>query len=63
MRDNYLIPSVRIISRIFLIRGKKVMIDKDLAELYRVKNKVLNQSVKRNLKRFPLDFMFQLTKS
>ncbi len=43
------------------IRGKKVMLDFDLARLYRVETRVLNQSVKRNLKRFPLDFMFQLT--
>ncbi len=43
------------------IRGKKVMLDFDLARLYRVETRVLNQSVKRNLKRFPMDFMFQLT--
>ena len=43
------------------IRGKKVMLDFDLARLYRVETRVLNQSVKRNLKRFPLDFMFHLT--
>jgi len=56
------IPSERIISRIFLIRGKKVIIDQDLAELYDVGTKVLNQAVKRNLARFPSDFMFQLNK-
>lgn len=56
------IPSERIIGLIFLIRGRKVMIDRDLAELYGVKTKVLNQSVKRNINRFPLDFMFQLSK-
>lgn len=56
------IPSERIINRIFLIRGKKVMLDKDLAELYEVETKVLNQAVKRNLNRFPVDFMFQLNK-
>ena len=49
--------------RIYLIRGQKVMIDVDLAELYGVPTKVLNQQVKRNLKRFPEDFMFQLTKA
>lgn len=43
------------------IRGKKVMLDFDLARLYQVETRVLNQSVKRNLKRFPSDFMFQLT--
>ena len=43
------------------IRGKKVMLDFDLARLYQVETRVLNQSVKRNLKRFPPDFMFRLT--
>jgi len=47
--------------RIFLIRGKKVMIDKDLAELYGVETKYLNRQVKRNRDRFPEEFMFQLT--
>lgn len=57
-----LLPGERIISRIFLIRDKKVMLDKDLAYLYGVNTKVLNQSVKRNHKRFPTDFMFQLSR-
>lgn len=48
-------------SKIYEIRGQKVMLDFDLAELYQVETRVLNQSVKRNLKRFPSDFMFQLT--
>jgi phage regulator Rha-like protein len=48
--------------RIYLIRSKKVMIDSDLAELYGVSTKVFNQAVKRNLDRFPDDFMFQLNK-
>lgn len=48
--------------RIFTIRGQKVMIDRDLAELYEVKTMVLNQAVKRNIERFPEDFMFKLTK-
>jgi phage regulator Rha-like protein len=57
-----LIPHERIENRIFLIRGKKVMFDSDLAALYGVQTKVLNQAVKRNKKRFPdEDFMFQLT--
>ena len=47
--------------RIFIIRGKRVMIDRDLAELYEVETKKLNQAVKRNIERFPEDFMFQLT--
>jgi len=56
------IPDERIINRIFLIRGRKVMFDSDLAELYEVKTKVFNQAVRRNTERFPDDFMFQLTK-
>jgi len=48
--------------KIFMVRGHRVMIDRDLAELYGVRTKVLNQAVKRNISRFPLDFMFQLTK-
>jgi len=55
------IPNERIISRILFIRGKKVMLDKDLAELYEVETKSLNRAVKRNIDRFPTDFMFQLT--
>jgi len=54
------IPSERIIGRIFLIRGKKVMFDRDLAELYNVETRSLNQAVRRNKGRFPADFMFQL---
>ena len=46
---------------IYEIRGQKVMLDSDLAKLYQVETRVLNQAVKRNLKRFPPDFMFQLT--
>jgi len=56
------IPNERIVGRIFLIRGKKVMIDRDLAELYGVDTRTLNQAVKRNIERFPDDFMFQLNK-
>ncbi len=60
--DKKLIASVeQIESRIFLIRGQKVMLDADLAELYGVGTKVFNQAVKRNAERFPEDFMFQLT--
>ena len=47
-------------SRILTLRGKEVMLDRDLAELYGVETKVLNQAVKRNMKRFPSDFMFQM---
>ena len=48
-------------NKIYEIRGRKVMIDSDLAELYQVETRVLNQAVKRNIDRFPEDFMFQLT--
>jgi hypothetical protein len=50
----------RIEQKIYLIRGQRVMLDADLAELYGVKTKILNKAVKRNLDRFPEDFMFQL---
>jgi len=56
------IISVEVIAtKILEIRGKKVMLDKDLAKLYGVEVKVLNQAVKRNIERFPEDFMYQLT--
>lgn len=55
------IPDELVISRILLIRGKRVMIDTDIAELYGVATKRLNEQVKRNSKRFPGDFMFVLT--
>ena len=49
-------------SKIYVIRGQRVMLDRDLASMYGVETKVLNQAVKRNIERFPEDFMFQLTK-
>jgi phage regulator Rha-like protein len=52
----------RITSKIYLIRGQKVMLDQDLADLYGVETRILVQSVKRNVERFPSDFMFQLAK-
>jgi hypothetical protein len=55
------ITDAQIEEKILLIRGQKVMMDRDLALLYGVETRVLNQSVKRNIKRFPSDFMFQLT--
>lgn len=55
------INSDRIQSCIYTIRGLQVMIDRDLAELYRIEVKALNQAVKRNIERFPIEFMFQLT--
>src|SRR5436190_2514314 len=57
---NPSVPIQLIERRIYLIRGQKVMMDSDLAELYGVETKVLNQAVKRHLDRFPPDFMFQL---
>ena len=55
-----LVPQV-VATRILQLRGQRVMLDADLAELYGVETKVLNQAVKRNTERFPMDFMFQLT--
>jgi hypothetical protein len=57
-----LVPIERITSKIYLIRGMKVMLDRDLAELYDVETKVLKQAVRRNIDRFPEDFMFELSK-
>ena len=62
MKELISIPNETIISRIFYIRGKKVMFDSDLAKLYQVETKNLNKAVKRNMDRFPEDFMFQLNK-
>lgn len=62
-KTTEIIPDERIFGRIYYIRGEKVMFDRDIAELYGVKTKELNKAVKRNIERFPEDFMFQLTKS
>src|SRR5271157_1667628 len=56
-----LIPAERIERSILLIRGEKVLLDRDLADLYQVETRVLIQAVKRNIGRFPTDFMFQLS--
>ena len=56
-----IIPVERIASRIYLIRGHKVMLDSDLAELYGVETRALNQAVRRNLEKFPSDFVMRLT--
>ena len=61
-KSSLILPIDRITSRIYLIRKEKVLLDSDLAELYKVQTKVLLQSVKRNKTRFPPDFMFQLSK-
>ena len=62
MKQSSLIPVERIEKAIYLIRGEKVMLDRDLAAMYGVPTKVFNQAVKRHKERFPSDFMFQLTK-
>lgn len=58
---NDIVPQEVIKSKIRMIRGHKVILDADIAELYAVETRTLNQAVNRNLKRFPDDFMFQLT--
>jgi hypothetical protein len=60
-KEIQVLPDEAIVSKIYVIRDKKVMIDRDLAELYDVETRVLNQAVKRNEKRFPEDFMFQMS--
>jgi hypothetical protein len=61
VKKQLLVPVERVQSRIYLLRGEKVIIDADLADLYGVSTKRLNEQVSRNLERFPEDFMFQLT--
>jgi hypothetical protein len=60
-KNTIAIPDEVVMNKIYLIRGQKVMLDKDLSELYGVETKRLNEQVKRNIDRFPEDFMFQLT--
>ena len=59
--SEIMIPDEKIMNKIYLIRGKKVMLDRDLAELYEIETKQLKRAVKRNINRFPEDFMFELT--
>jgi len=61
-KDRSLIPLERIERSILMIRGQKVMLDRDLAQLYGVETRALNQAVRRNIDRFPEDFMFRLTR-
>jgi phage regulator Rha-like protein len=61
MAKTIVIPDEVIINRIYLIRGQKIMLDRDLAELYGVETKALKQAVRRNLTRFPEDFMFEMS--
>jgi phage regulator Rha-like protein len=60
--QELIIQEQTIVNKIYYIRGQKVMLDEDLAEIYQVEIKVLNQAVKRNIDRFPEDFIFQLSK-
>lgn len=60
--NKQIIPNEIVVNKIYMIRGMKVMLDKDLAALYEVETRVFNQAVKRNIERFPNDFMFQLTR-
>ncbi len=62
MNTTDIVPIEEIAGKIFFIRGVKVMLDRDLAALYEVETRILNQAVKRQIKRFPEDFMFQLTR-
>jgi len=61
--NNKIVDSILVNDKIFTIRGIQVMVDKDLAELYGVPTKRLNEQVKRNIEKFPIDFMFQITKT
>lgn len=63
MEEKELIVHHAIENKIYVIRGQKVMLDKDLAELYGMETRLINRAVKRNVERFPVDFMFQLTDS
>jgi hypothetical protein len=62
-KQQSVIPDERLVNRIYLIRGEKVMLDSDLSELYGVETRRLNEQVKRNIDRFPEDFMFQLNEN
>ena len=62
-KRNSIVPVERIHSYVLLVRGQKVILDRDLAALYQVETRVLNQAVQRNIKRFPSDFMFELTRN
>jgi len=57
-----IVPIESIVSKIIFLRGEKILLDRDLAKLYEVETKVLKQAVRRNIKRFPSDFMFELSK-
>lgn len=63
MKNEITIPDEIISNKIYLIREQKVMLDEDLAELYKVETKQLKRQVRRNIERFPIDFMFELSKN
>ena len=62
-KTNQILNNIALDDKIFIIRGIQVMIDKDLAELYQVETRALNQAVKRNIEKFPSDLMFELTET
>ena len=59
--NEILVPDEVVMNQIYNIRGLKVMLDRDLAELYGIETKILKQTVRRNIPRFPEDFMFEMT--
>jgi hypothetical protein len=61
-KNELIVPDEVVMNKIYIIKGQKVMIDRDLAELYGVETKVLKQAVRRNINRFPTDFMFEMSK-
>ncbi|NJD23080.1 MAG: ORF6N domain-containing protein [Melioribacter sp.] len=61
MKQTYVVPTELIVHKIFFIRGQKIILDRDLAVLYKIETRTLKQAVKRNKERFPKDFMFILT--
>ena len=63
MAAKSILPAENVINKILVIRNQKVILDRDLALLYQVETRALKQAVKRNIRRFPEDFMFQLTKN
>jgi hypothetical protein len=62
MKSQSLIPAENLMNKILVIKNQKIILDRDLAQLYNVETRTLKQAVRRNLKRFPKDFMFQLSK-
>jgi hypothetical protein len=62
-KTKAIIPGEAIVSKIIVLRGERVILDRDLAEMYGVETRVLKQAVRRNIDRFPADFMFELTKA